>query len=436
MPIFGAYDIRGRYPAELNEKTAYIIGRAVVVFLHAKKIIVGRDVRLSSDRLFQALANGIRDQGADVIDIGLCTTPMLYFSSSLGCDGAVMVTASHLGKECNGFKICLKNGLSILYNTGLNKIEQLVKKNKFSARRKGKITQKNISKRYKVFILKGRKRIHIKAVVDAGNMMGALDGKILKEICKVFPLFFKLDGTFPNRNVNPLLDPLSQLSKRVQQQKADLGIAFDGDADRVVFVDEQGRKISPDIIFALFCYHYLQQKQTALTDARSTRTILETVQMKKGKCVLIEAGHSIITLAMHKHHARFAGEKSGHYYFQEFFSTDNALLAAIYLINVLEQEQQPLSRLVQPFQKYASSEELNFPASNPEKTMKIIEHIFSSEQAVISHLDGLSVSTKEYWFNLRKSNTEKILRLNAEAISSTHLQKIVIRLKNLLHTAT
>ncbi len=435
MNIFGTYDIRGVYPEELNEEIAYTLGKAFVVYLKCKRVVVGRDARLSSYKLFDALVTGLRDQGADVVDIGLCTTPMNYFANSYyKFDASIMITASHLGKESNGFKLCGRNSDFLSYHHGGKEIERLVLENKFSTvKNKGKFFQQNIFEDYKMFILKKTKKTKLKVVVDAANMMGALDGKILSEVCNVKPLYFEIDGSFPNHAVNPLFpENTLALRRAMVKSKADLGIAFDGDSDRVVFIDEKGKTVAPDILFAFLAFNTLEKKESVICDMRSSRIVEEKIKEKKGIPLFSLAGHTFIKESMKKYNAVLGGEKSGHYYFKKFYYSESPLLTSLIIIHILSKTKKPFSELLQPYLKYASSKEINFSVINKKRTLKLVESYFKKQAEKIIHKDGISVYCKDFWFNLRESQTEPLLRLNAEARTGSQLKELIKIIKTII----
>jgi len=420
--IFKAYDVRGVYPGELNEDVACKIGQAFVEFTRTKEVVVGRDVRLSSLPLSRALIQGIISQGADVIDIGMVSTPMLYqavisYQDSCG----IMVTASHDPKEYNGFKLCKKNALMLNKDTGIKEIKNLVCKDKFRKKRQGQIIETNFLEEYIENIFKYvdyREVKGLKVVVDAGNgVAGLIIPGIFKRIdSKLISLYFKPDGNFPNRSPNPL-DPGSLLSLQdiVKEKSADLGVAFDGDADRAIFIDEKGKCIGGDLITALLAKDFLKEDRgkKIIYSLNSSRIVKETIQKSRGIPIVSPVGTSFIKDQMRKEKAIFAGEVSGHYYFKELDYTDNADLTMLKVMEILSKEKKALSELIQPFKKYWQSGEINFEVKNKENKICEIEKQYSDGR--ISRLDGLSVDFKDWWFNIRPSNTEDLLRLVVEA---------------------
>lgn len=421
--IFKAYDIRGVYGEELNEETAYLIGKAVVTYLKVKKILVGRDMRTSSIPLRDALVRGIREQGADVVDIGLCSTSMFYWATQKYKAG-VMVTASHNPAQYNGFKICKNGAFPVGESTGMKNIAELVIDGEFpSVRRKGTYEEISVLDEFISFnlsFLKTNKRF--KVVIDAANGMGGyVYGALMKRLpsnITIVPLYFEPDGTFPNHEANPLkLETLKDLQKRVIKKKADLGVALDGDEDRVAFVDNKGEPISGDFTTCLIAEQVLLEhpKGTILYDIRQSRITPETISAAGGIPIMTKVGHALIKVAMHEHHGTWGGEGSGHFYNSEQQNSENTQIIFFRLLNLIAEKNKPLSVLVQPLKKYAKLEETNFTVKNAKEIIVKMEQQYKKEASSVSHLDGIRVEFADWWFNLRMSNTEPLLRLNMEA---------------------
>jgi phosphomannomutase len=434
--LFKAYDIRGIYPAELTLDFAHRLGKAVAICFTNEDIVVGRDFRIGSDRLAEELIRGINDQGANVIDIGHCSTPMLYFATQE--NPGVMVTASHNPKEYNGFKICSKGGNPLGYPDGLTPIKLAMENREFGKpRHKGKVRHKNIMPQYAAHIKQFKGKIKsLKVVVDAGNgIQGVIVPKVFARLpAKIIPLFFEPDGNFPNRSPNPIkTGALDRLSKAVKENKASFGAAFDGDGDRIVFVDEKGKQIRPDHILALLAQHMLKENPHAkiLFDARCSRIVKEKVTEEGGVAILTRVGHTYITQIMKEENALLAGELSGHYYFRENFCADNGDIPLMLMLNILSGEKKPLSKLLAPMDKYFNSGEINFKIENKQQVMKKIEEEYCDKGRVF-HIDGLSVEFPDWWFNIRPSNTEPVLRLNVEANTKAMLDRKLAELKRLL----
>ncbi|MBU0615587.1 MAG: phosphomannomutase/phosphoglucomutase [Nanoarchaeota archaeon] len=429
MEPFKAYDVRGLYPSQVNKELAYKIGRAFVTFLKVKQVVVGRDCRLGGDELYSGLTSGITDQGADVIDIGFCSSPKTYFGVNfLKAPSAVMITASHNPKEYNGFKFTREKAIPISGDTGIEDIEKLVYKNKFSSvDKKGKIIKKDIEKDYheflKTFVGKWKP---MKVVMDCANGMvgpaasAVVDGTKLS----VTKLFFEPDGNFPNHDPNPLkASALDKLRASMKKVNADLGVAFDGDGDRAFFVSHDGEIVESDFITALIGEEYLKEHPGAkiLYDLRSSWIVKEEIERLGGKALMSRVGHSFIKDQMRKEKAVFAGELSGHFYFKECFNTDSAIFTFIKLMNLLSEKGRKLGDLVKPLKKYFTSGEINSEVKDKEAKMKELAKIY--KDGSISWLDGVRIDFKDWWFNVRASNTEPLLRLNLEARSKRMMEE-------------
>ena len=419
MGIFKAYDIRGVYGKELDEQLAYKIGQAAVKLFNSD-ILVGYDIRLSSPSLVEAMEKGITDSGFNVIDIGLCSTPMFYFAVAFYRQkGGIMVTASHNPKEYNGFKFCRENAFPVSYEGGINEIERLVNEGNFKlSDEKGQISKKEISDDYKKHVTSFSGKIgKFKVVVDAGNGMGGLIApNILKSLgLNIVGLYTELDGTFPNHEANPLKEETTkELQELVIKEKADLGIAFDGDADRVGFIDENGKRVGLDIVTALLGENFLtKKKQKVLYDLRSSNIVKEHIESLGGIAVVSRVGHSYIKKIMREQDIVFGGELSGHYYFKNNYFADSGLIAAVVLISLMSKKNKKLSELVAPLNKYFHSGEINSTVKDVDKKLKEIEKEYGDGK--ILHIDGLSIYYPDWWFNIRPSNTEPLLRLNLEA---------------------
>ncbi len=449
LTIFGAYDLRGLYPAQINQKVAFWLGQAFVKFLKKPKlkIVIARDNRPSSFLLFKALSEGITSQGAKVTDMGLATTPMLYWATfNYNFDGGIMITASHLSKEFNGFKLVKEKALPISQKTGLEEIKKFIlnlakiqPKNKI---KKGKILRKNFLKNYiesnlKKFNIQNFK--NLKIVIDPANSVPSLLIKELKKKLplKIYSIFDNLDSNFPNHLPDPLIkDNLKALQKEVIKRKAHLGVAFDGDGDRIIFVDEKGKIARADFITALLSQKILKENpgQKILYDVRSSQIVKETIEQNKGLPILSQAGHSLIKEKMQKEDIIFGGELSGHYYFKEVGFFEAPLLVLLLILEILTKENKPLSKILSPFKKYFQSGEINFKVKDKIKKIKEIENYFKNAKEIIN-LDGLTVREKNWWFNLRPSKTENLLRLNVEAKTKKLLKKNTKKLISLIKSS-
>jgi len=418
MSIFKAYDIRGIYGDDLDEALAEKIGRAFVEFTKAKKIVVGRDMRPHSVGLFAALAKGMTAQGADVIDIGLCSTPMSYYANGfLKADGSVMITASHNPGEWNGFKLCKAQAVPISGATGIKDIENIVNNQSWSkAAQPGKVTTYDIAKAYAEFLRKFAKMDRkLKVVVDYANAMGIYEIAGITDLFDIIPMYDVLDGTFPNHEANPLhLSTLDAIRARVKAEKADFGAAFDGDADRCGFIDNMGEIIPMDLFTALIAQDILSDgPATILYDLRSSRAVKECIEENGGKAIQSRVGHAFIKNQMRENDAVFAGELSGHYYFKENFTAESQALAMIKLANLICKKNKPLDQLVKPLRKYFASGEINSKVSDVAPILAEIKKRY--QDGHMFELDGISVEYPTWWFNVRSSNTEPLLRLIVEA---------------------
>lgn len=433
MNIFKAYDIRGIYPTEINDEIAYKVGRAIVEYLQAKHIAVGCDNRTSSPSLYTALTRGITDAGAEVINVGLISTPMLYFASAtLDTDGAVMVTASHNPSEYNGFKICSKNAVAIGKENGLNEIELRVDKNLWATPpEKGSISSHDIKKEYTNFIqsFASLNEKHFSIATDTAHAMGVLELPILRGISGItlpVTLYDTLEapGVCPHE-ANPVnQETLVVLQRAVVEAGADMGIAFDGDADRIGFVDEQGSIVPMDLVTALLASSILPDNQGGimLYDLRSSRAVKEKIESLGGIAYESKVGHANIKKQMIQEGALLAGEASGHYYFTlHGYTAEMGVLPAIYILNLMAKTGEKLSALVANIKKYAHSGEINFRVEDPFVSMEKIKEKYSD--GTLSTLDGIKISYPEWWFSLRSSNTEPLLRLNVEAVTQELLDQ-------------
>jgi len=417
--VFKAYDIRGVYPGQLNEALAEKIGRALVTFLKAKKIVVGRDMRPHSVPIFAALAKGITAQGADVVDLGLCSTPMSYYANGkLGADGSVIITASHNPAEWNGFKLCRQQAIPISGATGIQDIQDIVEKGSFgpAPARPGSITTYDIAPEYgahlRTFSKLNRK---LKVVCDFANAMGSYEIAGIRDLFDVIPLYEQLDGTFPNHEANPLkTDTLDALRAKVRETGADFGAGFDGDSDRCGFIDNQGEIIPMDIFTALIAQDILSNgPATILYDLRSSWAVKECIEANGGTAIMSRVGHAFIKAQMREHDAVFAGELSGHYYFKQNYTAESQGLAMLMLGNLICKSGKKVSDLVAPLKKYCPSGEINSTVKDPQAVLAKIKSKYADGH--VFELDGLSVEYPTWWFNVRTSNTEPLMRLNLES---------------------
>ncbi len=418
MGIFKAYDIRGIYPAELNAALAEDIGRAYVEFTGARKVVVGRDMRPHSEDLFAGLTKGITGQGADVIDIGLCSTPMSYFANgSLEADGSVMITASHNPGEWNGFKLCRANAVPISGATGIADIERIVNERSWKKSDvAGSVSKYDISAAYGEFLRKFAKMDHkLKVVVDYANAMGLYEIAGICDLFDIVPMYDELDGTFPNHEANPLHTvTLDAIRAKVKEVGADFGAAFDGDADRCGFIDDKGEIIPMDLFTALIAQDILSEgPATILYDLRSSRAVRECIEENGGKAIMSRVGHAFIKNQMRETGAVFAGELSGHYYFKENFTAESQALAMLKLANLVCKSGKKVSELVAPLRRYAFSGEINSKVADVKPVLDAIKTKYADGETY--ELDGFSSEYPDWHFNVRASNTEPLLRLIVEA---------------------
>jgi len=438
--IVKAYDIRGVVPDQLDEQVARAVGAAFARVTGAERIVTARDMRASSAPLSAAFAEGVTAQGADVLEAGLGSTDLLYFASgSLDLPGA-MFTASHNPARYNGIKLCRAGAAPVGQDTGLREIRALAEQDLEPAGRRGRVEQRDLLPAYADYLLGLVDLAAIRpltVVVDAGNgMAGHTVPAVLGPPLTVVPLYFELDGSFPNHEANPL-DPanLRDLQAKVVEVGADVGLAFDGDADRCFVVDERGRPVSPSAITALVAARALAEHpgDTVIHNLITSRAVPEIVRERGGVPVRARVGHSFIKQVMAETGAVFGGEHSAHYYFRDFWRADTGMLAALHVLAALGRSDLPLSALTAEYERYAGSGEVNSTVADvPGRTAAVEEEFGKRDGATVDHLDGLTVSLPDgSWFNLRPSNTEPLLRLNVEApdeASMTELRDAVLAL--------
>lgn len=436
--IFKDYDIRGEYPKQLNKEVARKIGAELVNFLKPKVVAVGRDMRTSSDEIFAGFVAGVTNQGVDVVNLGLITSDMIYFAAGkYGFDVDVIITGSHAEGE-NGFKIVKKGAIAISGETGLYQIRDklLTGKEYPATEKKGRVIQKEILKPWVEHALSfvDLKQIKpYKIVIDAGNGMA---GKVMPEVEKHLPgefvnLYFKLDGTFPHHFPNPLIEEnLADIRAKTTEVKADFGIAFDADGDRAFFLDENGKTVTGTVLTAMMAKSLLKKNPgaTILYNAICGRIVPETIKKHGGKRIRVRVGHTIIKQKMREHDALFAGEHSGHYYFRNNYYADSGLIGVLVALELISIDRRPLSQIVTEFEKYPASGEINFVVRDREMIVKAIRKAYANAPK-IDELDGISVWYHDWWFNVRLSHTEPLLRLNVEADNEKILQEKTERLK-------
>jgi phosphomannomutase len=423
MGVFKAYDIRGTVPDQINEELFKKIGLAAVKVLNAKQVVVGRDMRESSTPLGKALIKGLTQGGADVIDIGMSSTPMLYFATAFcKADGGIQITASHNPAEYNGCKFCREDAIPVAYDTGLGEIEKLVESGTLTpGDEEGSVETRDVGSDYRAHLLKFAGQIKPQTViVDAGNgVMGAFVPPLFAKLpCELIRLYFEPDGTFPNHEANPLKpENVQDLIARVKETGADLGVALDGDGDRSIYVDERGNLIPCDALTALIAAEMLEREPgaTIIFDLRSSWIVAEEIERLGGTPIKSRVGHSYIKATMREHNAVFAGELSGHFYFRDIHYTDNAEMAMLTVLTLMSKTGKPISELLAPYRKYYATGEINFEVQDKDTCLRAVEEAFGEGAKEVLHLDGLSIEHEDWWCNVRPSNTEPVLRLNLEA---------------------
>ncbi len=422
--IFKAYDIRGTFPDQIDEDVCYRIARAYVASINCKKVVVGRDMRESGPQLVEATIRGIIDQGADVIPMGLTSTPMYYFGvNHLGGDAGMMVTASHNPGKYNGYKMTGAGAVpSIAFVSNEELYEKACAGDFPEPEKKGTVhPEENVLDEYIKTVLDNAD-IHnfedLKISVDTGNGMGGLIlpklfGAVGNEPIK---LFWEIDGSFPNHEANPLnLETLKWLQESVVENKASFGAAFDGDGDRVAFVDEKGEPVPGDLVTALIAREMLKKKPGSkiLYDIRSSWAVPEEIKAAGGEAIACRVGHGLIKRQMREVGGYFAGELSSHYYFGDFYVTDNADLAFLNIVKLLLDEKKPLSEIVAPLKRYFHTEEINSKVKDVPAKLEELKKVYSGGK--LNELDGITIEFEDWWLNVRPSQTEPLLRLNLEA---------------------
>jgi phosphomannomutase len=424
--IFKAYDIRGIYGKDLTPDIALKIGRAFATFVRCRKVVVGRDMRPHSQNVFDALTEGLTLQGADVIDVGVCSTPISYFANGLlGADASIMITASHNPGEWNGMKLCRQQAIPISGANGIADLERICASEAFDppAPTRGTMRRHNVLQQYVQHVRK-HADLHrpVRIAADMANAMGIVESKALEGLLEIDPLFNELDGTFPNHEANPLnAETLESLQERVRSGSYDFGVAFDGDADRVGFIDEKGQIIPMDIMTALIARDLLlREKGVIFYDLRSSWAVKETIEESGGTPMMSRVGHAFIKQQMRDENAIFAGELSGHYYFRANYYTESSSMAVLAVANIVSRSGKPLSALVAPIRRYFASGELNNEVHDPAAAIERLKASYRDGRMIL--LDGVSVEYPDWWFNVRASNTEPLIRLNVEARSKAQME--------------
>ncbi len=443
MGAFKAYDFRGVFGKDFDLETVYKFGFFLPSLLKTDKVLVGRDMRVTTPQMFEALANGITDAGADVYDMGLTTTPMVYyFTAQHHFDASVMITASHNPKEHNGLKVSRTNALPVGYDSGLGELERRVKEEPVTpATVKGKIIAHDVKAEYLEFQARYHHDIsNLNIVMDCSNGMASI---LVKDIFGNAPtyLFDTLDGTFPNHEANPLEpENVVALQEKVRETKADIGVIFDGDADRVMFVDEHGDFIAPDLMIAVLGHYFLEEKHytgKVIQDIRTSKSVAEYIAKMGGEMEIWRVGRAYAALKLREIDGSFGGEFAGHYYFRDFFYSDSAMIASQVLLHVFSDMKRKgisVSQLINQIKQYANSGEINFTIERKKEAMEAVkEHFCAAEMPTkVMDFDGYRIEFADWWFNIRPSNTEPYLRLLMEARTEAMLQEKLAEMKDVL----
>ena len=428
---FKAYDVRGLYPEELDEEGAYAIGRAYVEQFGPKQIAVGRDMRLSSPSMSAALIDGAVDGGADVLDLGMVGTEMVYFAvGELGLDGGVCVTASHNPKQYTGMKIVREGALPVGGESGLLDVRDRALKPFGPPAQRGQATAKDIWDGFvdKVLSFVDVSAIEpLKVVLDAANgMAGAMLPPVLERLpIDAVTCYFEPDGSFPNHEPNPLLPENREfIVAKTLEEHADLGVAYDGDADRCFFVDDTGEFVPGDFVTALLAESILQKEQggSVIYDVRASRAVPETIERAGGTALINRVGHAYIKHRMREEGAVFGGEVSAHYYFRDFSQADSGVVPFLLLLELISRSGRKLSEILAPYrEQFFLTGEINTPVADVPSKLQELEERYAD--GTVTHLDGISVDYDDWHFNVRPSNTEPLLRLNLEAFSQEQMER-------------
>ena len=421
--IFKAYDVRGVYPSQLDEDAAYRIGRAFASWSTAPRVVLGKDCRPSSPGLAAAFTEGATDAGSDVVDIGLATTDMVYFASGRLSTPGAMFTASHNPPQYNGIKLCLAGAAPVGEDSGLDEVRRLAEAVRpgEGATDKGDIQTLDMLEEYIEHLLSFADLPRFASLTVAADAANGMAGLVVPPLferlpCKLIPLYMDLDGAFPNHPADPI-QPENQadLMRAVTEHRADLGLAFDGDADRVFLVDEHAEGVSGSMVTALVAIGMLARSPgaTILYNLICSRMVPEVIREHGGKPVRTRVGHSFIKKVMAETGAVFGGEHSGHYYFRDHYNADSGLVASMIVMDQMSKAGKPLSELLQPLRRYWASGEINSEVEDKSAAIERLAKAFADGRQ--DRLDGLTVEYDEWWFNVRPSNTEPLLRLNVEA---------------------
>ncbi|MDD4847500.1 MAG: phosphomannomutase/phosphoglucomutase [Bacteroidales bacterium] len=442
MKAFKAYDIRGVYNTDFNKDDVYKIGFWLAKQMNISTILVGRDVRLSSDEIFDYLCRGINDAGVDVDDTGIGTTPYIYWTTAqkgYGC--SVMITASHNPKNHNGLKVSGKNASPIGYDNGLQTVESKLDHPIIVEKQRGVVKKVDYKSEYLQFLLSYKHDLSgLKIAMDCSNGMAGL---FVKQLFGEQPhyLYEVLDGTFPNHEANPLIpENVRDLENLVIQTKADIGVIYDGDADRVMFTDEQGKFVQPDLIIAVLAHYFLEERHQqgkVIQDIRTSKAVGEYIARFGSEMEIWRVGRAYAATKLREIDGIYGGELAGHYYSRDFFYSDSGLLASILVLNIIhrfKKEGVTFSQLIAKISRYQNSGEINFRIEHKEEAMKAVTEYFSQHEKPTKLLDfdGYRMEFPEWWFNIRPSNTEPFLRFIAEAATKAMLDEKVAITKKIL----
>jgi phosphomannomutase len=431
--LFKAYDVRGIAGENLTDEVAYRIGRAAAHYLDVPQIAVGRDMRLSSPQLAAALLRGIIDQGTNAIDLGMVTTDGLYFAvGAFDYPAGVMITASHNPGQYNGMKFCRAKAFPISLDSGLDAIRDLAVRGDFPTPvHTGQVRKHEILDAYVKHVLSFidvNKVKPLKVVIDAGNgMAGLVLPRVFTHLpCELVPLYFELDGSFPHHPASPIEpENMIDVQQKVREVGADLGAAFDGDADRMFPVDEHGDLVDGSMVTAIVANSLLRKQpgSTILYNLIVSKSVPTLIEKLGGKAVRTRVGHSYIKAEMRQRNAIFGGEHSGHFYFRDNWYADSGLIAVLLTVELLSMADQPLSELLKPLDQWVRSGEINSRVSDVQGKLQALEERYSREAESVDHLDGLTFDYGDWWFNVRSSNTEPLLRVNVEAKTRTLMEQ-------------
>ncbi len=444
MGAFHAYDIRGVYNVDFDRDTAYKVGFFIPELLKADRVLVGRDCRLSSDEIHDSLVKGITDAGADVCDLGLSTTPMVYFGTArYGFKASVQITASHNPASYNGMKVSGENALPVGLDNGLGQIRDWIDEGRkcVPAERKGKVEKMDIRREYLDFLLGHKEDLSgLKIAMDLSNGMASLYAKDIFGDAPEY-IFEEMDGRFPNHEPNPLIpENVEALSSLVRRTGADVGVIYDGDADRVMFTDENGQFISPDLMIAVLGHWFFEkkgEKGIVLQDIRSSKAVGEHLVPMGAEMHTWKVGRAFAARKLRELDGVYGGELAGHYYFRDFFYSDSGLLASILILNVVAEMKRrgvSLSALIAGIAKYRSSGEINFRIEDKQGAMDAVRDYFMAQEKATAYMDfdGYRVEFPLWWFNIRPSNTEPYLRFICEASSQELLDDKVAQVRKIL----